>query len=221
MTEQEWLACPLPRVMLTFLGRRASSRKLRLFCVACCRRLFDRVEVYQEDRNGVEVAERFADGKASTEELRAVQGFTSTEWTTATVYEGGGTVEAAEDCAWQAMVSAPDQNAYPPDTDENVRAYLSAGEAWERPAQVRLLRCLFGNPFRPTRIDPTWLAGSDCAVVRLAQAISDERAFDRLPILADALEEAGCSDAELLAHCRRPGEHARGCWVIDLLLGKT
>jgi hypothetical protein len=54
----------------------------------------------------------------------------------------------------------------------------------------------------------------------LAQAIDDERAFDRLPILADALEDAGCTDADLLNHCRGPGLHVMGCWVVDMLLGK-
>ena len=83
-----------------------------------------------------------------------------------------------------------------------------------------LLRDVFGNPFRWTLLDPSWLAWNDGTVHKIAQAIYDERAFDRLPILADALEDAGCDDADILRHCREPGEHVRGCWVIDLLLGK-
>lgn len=71
------------------------------------------------------------------------------------------------------------------------------------------------------RLDPTWLAWCDKTVPKLARAIYEERAFDRLPILADALEEAGCADADILDHCRQPGEHVRGCWVIDLILGKS
>ena len=82
------------------------------------------------------------------------------------------------------------------------------------------LREIFGNPFRWTLIDPGWLAWNDGTVPKLAHAIYDERAFDRMPILADALEDAGCNDADILRHCREPGEHVRGCWVIDLLLGK-
>ena len=58
-------------------------------------------------------------------------------------------------------------------------------------------------------------------VVQLAQVIHNDRAFDRLPILADALEDAGCTDPDTLAHCRGPGPHVRGCWVVDLLLGKS
>lgn len=68
--------------------------------------------------------------------------------------------------------------------------------------------------------DLSWLASNNGTVVKLAQAIYDERAFDRLPILADALEDAGCTNQDILAHCRGGGEHSRGCWVVDLLLGK-
>jgi len=86
------------------------------------------------------------------------------------------------------------------------------------PARIfDLFHDVFGNPFRPATVDPTWRTAT---VTSLAQAIYTERAFDRLPILADALEDAGCTDADILNHCRQPGEHARGCWVVDLVLGK-
>ena len=71
------------------------------------------------------------------------------------------------------------------------------------------------------QLDPSWLAWNDGAIRKMAQAIYDARAFDRLPLLADALEDAGCTDAAILSHCREPGEHVRGCWVVDLLLGKS
>jgi len=80
-----------------------------------------------------------------------------------------------------------------------------------------LLRDIFGNPFRPVTVDPAWQTAT---VVALAEAIYADRAFDRLPILADALEEAGCLNGDLLNHCRQPGEHVRGCWAVDLLLSK-
>jgi hypothetical protein len=83
-----------------------------------------------------------------------------------------------------------------------------------------LLRDIVGNPFRLVTVDTAWLENNDKCVVRLAQAIYAGRAFDRLPILADALEDAGCTDAAILEHCRGPGPHVRGCWVVDLLLGK-
>ena len=83
--------------------------------------------------------------------------------------------------------------------------------------EMAVLRCVF-HPFRPLTFDPAWRSESSVA---LASAIYAERAFDRLPILADALEEAGCDHADVLAHCRGPGPHVRGCWVVDLLLGKA
>jgi hypothetical protein len=69
-------------------------------------------------------------------------------------------------------------------------------------------------------VDPGWLAWDGGAVRNLAQGIYQERAFDRLPVLGDALEEAGCDSTDMLLHCRQPGEHVGGCWLIDLLLGK-
>ena len=100
---------------------------------------------------------------------------------------------------------------------------ISSSPAWvaaqrgEHVAQTRLLRDIFENPFRPVSISPAWQTQATKAV---AQAIYDERRFEDLPILADALEEAGCANANLLAHCRGPGPHVRGCWVVDALLGK-
>lgn len=79
-------------------------------------------------------------------------------------------------------------------------------------------RCVVGNPFRPVAFAPSWR--TETAVV-LASGIYAERAFDRLPILADALEEAGCDHPDVLSHCRGPGPHVRGCWVVDGVLGKT
>jgi hypothetical protein len=87
--------------------------------------------------------------------------------------------------------------------------------------QCSLLRDIFGNPFRPVAIDPAWLKWNDATIPRQAQAIYDERRFADLPILADALEEAGCTNADILEHCRGPGPHVRGCWVVDAMLGKA
>jgi hypothetical protein len=95
---------------------------------------------------------------------------------------------------------------------------LADGAAEQR-QQCCLLHDIFGN-FRPVSIDPAWLAWNDAALVKLAQAIYDDRAFNPLSVLADALQEAGCDIPEILGHCRGPGPHVRGCWVIDLVLGK-
>jgi hypothetical protein len=84
-----------------------------------------------------------------------------------------------------------------------------------------LLRDILGNPFRPVpRVDPRCLSWNGGTVPKLAAAIYADRAFDRLPVLADALEDAGCTDAALLGHLRGGGEHVRGCWALDLVLGK-
>jgi hypothetical protein len=82
---------------------------------------------------------------------------------------------------------------------------------------VALVRDIFGNPFRPVTLDPRWLTST---VTALARGIYDDRAFHRLPILADALQDAGCDHADILTHCRSDGPHVRGCWVVDLLFGK-
>jgi hypothetical protein len=95
----------------------------------------------------------------------------------------------------------------------------------ERAAQAALLRDIFGNPFRPVTPDPAWQTPQ---VVALAQAAYDQRELPagtldvaRLAILADALGDARCDQADLLAHLRGPGPHVRGCWVVDLILGKS
>jgi hypothetical protein len=100
-------------------------------------------------------------------------------------------------------------------------AHVSEGR-WEeeRQAHCDLIRDVFGNPFRPRpTVAGEWLAWDGGMVPRLARTAYEERAFERLPVLADALEEAGCTDANLLGHLRAATPHARGCWVLDLLLG--
>lgn len=79
------------------------------------------------------------------------------------------------------------------------------------------LRELFGNPFYPVEFDPHWRTSE---VVDVARGIYEDRAFEQMPILADAFMDAGCEDFEIITHCRRPGPHVRGCWVVDAILGK-
>jgi hypothetical protein len=90
----------------------------------------------------------------------------------------------------------------------------------ERQAQCDLLRDIFGFPGRAVSLRAAWLKAHDGRVIKLARSIYDERRFQDLPVLADALEEAGCTNEALLSHCRTPGEHVRGCWVVDALLAK-
>ncbi len=122
---------------------------------------------------------------------------------------------------YQAVIEAALPNQYF-DRVRNVHACIARARGGHEQGQpsrelVPLLQDIFGNPFHKPSLDPAWLAWDNGLVRKLAQAIYDERAFERLPILADALEDAGCADADLLNHCRQPGMHVRGCWVIDLL----
>jgi hypothetical protein len=201
--------------MLEFLHGRASDRKLRLFAAAGMRVRYGPDLIYPDGLRAVEAGERYADNLASREELRqaAEAASESARYDVSEVF-GYQTRECwlqmvaarvadefAVAAAW-AVVSIP--------ADEPNYAEMTA-------AQATLLRDIFGNPFRPVSCKPEWRTS---AVVRLAQVIYDERRFNDLPILADALEEAGCDNPEVLAHCRGGGEHARGCWPVDLALGK-
>jgi hypothetical protein len=125
--------------------------------------------------------------------------------------EGGrsGTLWAAA-AAWVgAAVGA--------ETPDPIRSQETQAE-WAR--QASLLRDVMGNPFRSVSINTCWLTWNDRTIPKIAAGIYADRAFDSLPILADALEDAGCDNADLLAHCRGPGPHVRGCWAVDLILGK-
>jgi hypothetical protein len=210
MTEAEWQACADPRNMLRHLGDRAGKRRCFLFACACERRLWEQPDCEKEK---ILAAERYADGLAEADELLAA------------LEDIGIDLGAPENVlknplSWARYESEDSAefaaNVAPKDNEEDWRAAYDA----ERGIQAVLLRCIFGNPFRPASADPSWLACNDGAAPKMAQAIYDDRAFDRLPLLADALEEAGCDDREILDHCRSGGEHVRGCWVVDLLLGK-
>jgi hypothetical protein len=105
-------------------------------------------------------------------------------------------------------------------TGQTAAARKRAATLKEKAWQVRLVRDLFGNPFRPVTLDPALLSWHRGTVVRLAEAIYQDSRWADMPILADALEEAGCEDENILGHCRGPGPHTKGCWVADLLLNK-
>src|SRR5262249_51866038 len=119
--------------------------------------------------------------------------------------------------ARRAMGRAAAPLLVPEDFERIDRERRAAAEMAEGKAQAALIRDIFGNPFLPVTLNPPCRTS---IVTALAQSIYDDRAFDRLPILADALEDAGCDNADTLNHCRQPGEHVRGCWVVDLVLGR-
>jgi hypothetical protein len=207
MTEQAWLTCTDPQSMLKFLQGKVADRKLRLFAVACCRRIWSLL-AEEWSRKAVEMADKYADGMCSDEQLE--EAGKRAGW--AAAWAGQGC--AAEAAAWAA---AGKGEAGWPEFMVAQAGWAETQDDSPRPFHCELLRDIFGNPFCPVTVDPSWLNPS---VVKLAQSIYDDRAFDRLPSLADALEAARCNNAEVLAHCRSEGPHVRGCWVLDLVLGK-
>jgi hypothetical protein len=221
MTEAEWLACGDPAPMLEFVRHNASDRKCRLVACACCRALDHIVDDRQ--RQAVEAAEQFADGKMGSREFwRASDGFSNKHHQFFDAVSDGDRHPApsvVSDCLVScACVHEPRDQGEPWDgaCDATFTAgYVSPPDL--RSVRGHLIRDIFGNPFRPVAFDPRWRTAD---ALGLARAVYEDRAFDRLPLLADALMDAGCAGEQILDHCRGPGPHVRGCWVVDLVLGK-
>lgn len=223
MTESEWLACEDPSQMLAILESRGygSSRKFRLFAVACCRSIWSGLEDARS-RMAVETAELFADGLATHIELRA-----SFVAASAAVVDCKDYSPVSENQAIAAYLTAArninESDTKIPDTEDanevasHVWSYATdvklAGETLKQ--QPALLRDIIGNPFRTVVFDPVWQTD---ITVGIASKMYQDRNFDAMPILADALEDAGCEDRYILNHSREQSEHVRGCWVVDLLL---
>jgi hypothetical protein len=224
VTEAEWLATTDPQPMLDFLRGRASERKLRLFACANCRSAWHLLEddrsarhLFEDERSraAVDATERYADGAATAKEL---------------------------DAAYRRYRRLVLRTVAQPTPERYKPALHALGTAASRlprdllvrvlpgvvgPASPDLLRDIF-QPFRTVpAVDLALLAWNDGTVPRLARTAYENRDLPagtltpaRLALLADALEDAGCADAVLLGHLRGPGPHVRGCWVVDLLLGK-
>ena len=212
MTAQWWLKCTDPWEMLRQVGNLGTTyRKARLFCCAYCRWFFwDYLPPRVQD--SIAIAEAYADQAASKYKLRKAHHVCGAL--------ASGITSNAE---WRANLVA--QMVTDPHDPFRTACYLLDHRStlpWRggKKAVASLVREIFGNPFRPVALEPGWLAWQRGTVRKLAQAIYEDRAFDRLPVLADALEEAGCDDADVLTHCRGPGPHARGCRVVDFLLEK-
>jgi hypothetical protein len=223
MNEAEWLAATDPRPMLEALGAtgKASDRKLRLFAVACCRRIWHLL-TDENSRRSVEVAELYAEGMATEEERGAA-------WRLA--FEVVPAMPPGGPGPWAAMAAeralAKHQEWWWRQVADTAEAAASAF-ADDSGVQAALLRDSLGPvPSRTPPIDPAWLAWNSGTVVRLAEDAYARRSLPaghldsaRLGVLADALEDAGCQDAQILGHLRGPGPHVRGCYIVDLLLGK-
>jgi hypothetical protein len=225
MTEHEWLTSQDPVRMVTNLcyhwkvtRTKNGRRKLRLFGCACCRRV---VHLFPDESwwSLVDLAEGLAEGTIGQAEVD-----TALEDAELELRDGeGDQVRQARGNLFEAVrkLCGPAAAAAIACSSVGIAIrWLGPGEAAECAQQVNLLRCIFGNPFRlPPVIQPAWLAWDGGTVVGLARTIYADRRFDDVPVLADALEEAGCRDEEVLGHLRGPGPHAKGCLVIDLLKG--
>jgi hypothetical protein len=239
MTEEEWLGNPTNvggiRSMLHAAWARSKRRKCRLFAVACCR-LIDPPIPDPRCQSAIEVAEQHADGLVTDAELAAAAAAA-----TAAVRErfdnpaiiaeadllaagSVGHAAALQRVPYRSGMELATHHVVEPHPYQAAirvcAAVLNPLTQYRGPAlprQADLLRDIFGNPFRPVTIFSSWLSST---VFTLAQGIYSEKAFDRLPVLADALKDAGCDSDDILNHFRQPGEHCRGCWALDLVLAK-
>jgi hypothetical protein len=244
VTEAEWLAGVDPEPLLEHWRKSATERQLRLFALACCARI-DHLITDPRSRAALDFAERNVEASLTRRRGRksilkaahvawkeayakifarppgmrplgliascaadAAEAPLNTEPWLAARYAASA---AAFAVGWGAMVAAGVDSAA--DLDRSLTRA-------EQEQQARLLRDIAGNPFRPITVEPG-LRAARSGVRKLAEALYEERRLAELPILGDALEDAGCTDEVLLSHCRRAGPHVRGCWVLDALLTKT
>jgi hypothetical protein len=184
-----------------------SRRKDRLIACACCRRAW-RFLTDERSRRAVEAAERFADGSRLSLER---------------YYQGAHAV-ADERGLWGARMDGYGEASATHDAiavvdDDDSPAYLVCRDPYV-PGAADIIRDIAGNPFRLVPFDAQWATRNGGVVLTMASAIYNSRTFSDLPILADALEDVGCDNQDMLGHCRAGGDHHRGCWVLDGLLGR-
>jgi hypothetical protein len=222
MTEQEWLTSTVPEQMFASLRAKSSERKLRLYGCACCRIIWSLLR-NEHSRKAIELVERFVEGDKNRDDLAAAQSEAANVTHYFVLTEAHQKAQAAERAA--AGVARPTRKVTT--LLEEMKQVTSLTLTAERLGELNssqpflrrcnLLRCIFGNPFRPTALDAQWLTPT---VTSLAASIYERRAFEQMPVLGDALEESGCSNEEVLKHCRSGDEHVRGCWVVDKVLGR-
>jgi len=219
MTEALWRAAKGAAPLLILLGPRAGERKLRLLAAAFCRRVWHLTT--PAERAAVRAAELYADGNLRPGPFRHRTRLCSGSALVAGALWGAGPRSRPGEHAAQVRRTATAcalRAAEPGAAGHPRRPWKTRVE---RAVQAALVRDVFGDLFLTAADRGERAAWAGGLVLRFAQAVYAERAFDRLPILADALEDAGCTDTTLLDHCRSGGEHARGCWAVDLILGKS
>jgi hypothetical protein len=228
MSMPDWLMTINPTPMLHYLDGRMSGRKMRLLVAGACLRINHLLP--DRCRIAATALELYADSLISTEKYREAWGQAEIECRMCATDPPDATMYAAESVLIPSPPTTPSVEsalsiaamAYGTDAASRVseEVYDTAQElnrSFAAEEQAHLVRCLFGNPFTPVNLNSAWLTST---VLALAHGIYSEKAFDGMPILADALQDAGCDNEDILSHCRSDGSHVRGCWVVDLLLGK-
>ncbi len=215
MTEDRWLRCAMPKPLLDFLGVKANARKMRLFACALCRSVWD-ILLDKRSRTAIRKLEDYADDLGNEQLRLDAYNIANAAFLDAPYSYNNPNWSAA--CA-VVCAASPDT---PPNLYGNFESAVNASRGLDGSAIRRLetdtLRELFGNPFRPVAFNPEWLTDT---VLMLARQMYKSREFSAMPILADALQDAGCDNDDVLNHCRDAKQtHVRGCWVVDLVLGK-
>lgn len=225
MEEKEWLDCTKPTPMMNFMRRKSSERKWRLFACGCCRLVWRKLPAICHRL--VESLEGYADKTIQSSDLITIFNRYSPHQVAISSLPGGDQAALAVNVLgteWKRTNVSELQRCYWIEfTARSVAESLAKEITWDeaRCLEADLLRDIFGpQAFRSIAIEHDLLTWNNGTVRKLAQTIYAERCFQDMPILGDALEESGCSNQDILNHCRKPGFHARGCWVVDLLLGK-
>jgi hypothetical protein len=200
MTEAEWLVCTDPTQLQEVLRQTGGVRRLCLYACACCRQ-WPGFIADGDRRRALDAVEAFVDG-GGWEDRTTVRALTQEVLSAVTEEDG------------LPLPRSPGGATLNRDLVRSAIIDLGAG------TRAALIREVLGNPFQRVALNPRWLHWDDDAVLREARTIYESRQFTRLSVLADALLEAGCGHRDILEHCRRPGVHVRGCWLLDRLLGK-
>lgn len=245
MNAKEWLAAKSPYPMFDYLGRTVSPRKLRLFGIACCRRIWS-IMTYDKCRDAVMLAERYVEGKVSRKEITRMSDQLRGEYLEMRNPMNSEDKESQVKkwCLYAANNVLQDDDSYlrdariragDPDLLWVWKAVNAAVENYhfeqvkdpptknkklyaEELAQANLLREVLGNPLSPIQFDKSWRSAN---VKKLAQNIYEKQKYDQMSLLAAPLKKAGCTEKDILDHCCGKEPHVCGCWVLDLILGNS